>query len=168
MRLVRLAFVLTLVVAPVLAQARPWKGVNPGTTTGAEVEQRFGEPTKRTKHGNRTILAYYGDGAPEGAKQAQFHVDAGGVVQEITIFLTTPLDPETIEGTYGKPSQKTFVEDTFQKVWVFASQGVTVYWAKDGGGAEALSFGPARAAAKPSAEGAKAGAEGVKPAAGGN
>jgi hypothetical protein len=158
----------TLLLGPAPALARAWKGINPGASGQAEVVQRFGEPTARTKRGARTVLAYYGEQALEGTRQAQFHVDAGGTVQEITIFLTTPLDAETIEGTYGKPTQKTFVEDTFQKVWVYSAQGVTVYWAKDGTGAEALSFGPPKGAARPPAEAARPAAEGAKPAAGGN
>lgn len=151
MRLVQLALILPLLLGPGSALARPWKGITPGTSAAAEVEKKFGEPTTRTKRGGHTVLAYYGDQALEGTKQAQFHVDDGGLVQEITIFLSMPLDPETIEGTYGKPTQKTFVEDTFQKVWIFATQGVTVYWAKDGSGAEALSFGPGKPGAKPDA-----------------
>jgi hypothetical protein len=151
MRLVQLAVILPLLLGPGAALARPWKGITPGTSASADVEKKFGEPTTRTKRGGRTVLAYYGDQALEGTKQAQFHLDAGGLVQEITVFLSVPLDPDTIEGTYGKPTQKTFVEDTFQKVWIFASQGVTVYWAKDGSGAEALSFSPGKPGARPEA-----------------
>ncbi len=126
---------------PAVARARAWKGVNPGTTTGAEVIEKFGEPTTKTKRTGRTVLAYYGDQAPDGTRQAQFHVDPQGVVVEITIFLTAQLDAESIEGTYGKPPQRTFVEDTFQKVWVYPQQGVTVYFGKEGN-VEALTFGP--------------------------
>ena len=68
------------------------------------------------------------------------------------------------EGTYGKPPQRTFVEDTFQKVWVYPQQGVTVYFGKDGF-VEALTFGPgakgapkAPAAAEATPAGAQAGA----------
>jgi hypothetical protein len=152
MRLAQLAMIALVLAGPSSAAARAWKGINPGVSAQAEVVKRFGEPTARTKRGGRTVLAYYGDQALEGTKQAQFHLDSAGTVLEITIFLAAPLDSETIEGTYGKPAQKTFVEDTFQKVWVYPSQGVTVYWAKDGSGAEALSFGPARAGTRPAAE----------------
>ena len=130
-------------LGPALAGARPWQGITPGTSTPQEVANRFGEPTSRTKRTGRVILAYHGDQALAGTRQAQFHVNDAGVVQEITIFLTAQLDPESIEGTYGKPPQKTFVEDTFQKVWLYPSQGVTVYFGKDGF-VEALSFGPGR------------------------
>src|SRR5512141_825696 len=132
MRLYRIAFVAAVLLGPWLAEARAWKGIQPGASQQGEVVQRFGEPTSRAKRGTRTVLAYFGDQALEGTKQAQFHVDGSGTVQEITIFLVNPLDAETIEGTYGKPTQKTFVEDTFQKVWIYGAQGVTVYWAKDG------------------------------------
>ena len=149
MRSIRLAVVLLLALAlPALARARAWKGINPGATTQAEVVEKFGEPTTRSKRGGRTILAYYGEQALEGTRQAQFHVDAQGVIVEITIFLTAQLDAESIEGTYGKPPQRTFVEDTFQKVWLYPQQGVTVYFNKEGN-VEALTFAPGtKAAAK--------------------
>jgi hypothetical protein len=141
MPLVRLALLL-LAAAPSAASARAWKGVHPGTSTQPEVVERFGEPTTKTKRApGRVVLAYYGEQALEGTRQAQFHVDDRGVVVEITIFLTAQLDQDSIEGTYGKPPQRTFVEDTFQKVWVYPQAGVTVYFAKDGN-VEALSFGP--------------------------
>jgi hypothetical protein len=140
MRSIRLALFLVLAI-PALAHARAWKGVNPGVSTQAEVVEKFGEPTNRTKRTGKTVLAYYGEQALEGTRQAQFHVDAGGVVTEITIFLTAQLDAETIEGTYGKPPQRSFVEDTFQKVWLYPQQGVTVYFSKEGN-VEALSFTP--------------------------
>ncbi|HYD39322.1 MAG TPA: hypothetical protein VEB43_00705 [Anaeromyxobacter sp.] len=169
MRIAQLALIVPLLAGPATALAAPWNGVTPGTTTQAQVEQRFGEPTKRTKSGARAVLGYFGDQAMEGTKQVQFHLDDAGRVQEIAVFLTVPLDPETIEGKYGKPSQKTFVDATFQKVWIYAAQGVTVYWAKDGSGAEALSFSPAKAgAARPEQArpgGAKAEGDAPKPAA---
>jgi hypothetical protein len=140
MRFVRLAFLLAS-LAPALASARTWKGITPGTSTQQEVLDRFGEPTTKTKRPGRLILAYYGDQALEGTRQAQFHLDDKGVILEITIFLTAQLDQDSIEGTYGKPPQRTFVEDTFQKVWVYPQAGVTVYFGKDGT-VEALTFGP--------------------------
>src|SRR6266545_3763149 len=137
MRSIRLALLLAVALAPALAG----KGITPGATTQAGVTEKFGEPTTKTKRTGRTVLAYYGEQALDGTRQAQFHVDAQGVVVEITIFLTAQLDAESIEGTYGKPPQRTFVEDTFQKVWVYPASGVTVYFNKDGN-VEALTFGP--------------------------
>ncbi len=156
MRLVQLASIVLLLAGPAETLARPWNGVNPGATTAAEVEQRFGEPTKRTKSATGMVLAYFGEKMQnvEGVKQLQFHVDAAGVVQVITVFLAVPLDPESVEGTYGKPTQKTFTDTTFQKVWVFATQGVTAYWTQDGTAVEALSYSRTKGAAK--AEPAKA------------
>jgi hypothetical protein len=166
MRVSQMALIAAVLLGPSFAHARAWKGITPGTSQQGDVVQRFGEPTSRTKRGTRSVLAYFGDQALEGTKQAQFHVDGAGTVQEITIFLVTPLDAETIEGTYGKATQKTFVEDTFQKVWVYAGQGVTVYWAKDGSGAEALSFSPSKAGAKPPPGGGKAAPDDARPAPG--
>lgn len=141
MRPIRLALLIAAALLPALASARAWKGINPGATTQAEVIEKFGEPTTKTRRSGRMVLAYYGEEALDGTRQAQFHVDAQGVVVEITIFLAAQLDAESIEGTYGKPPQRTFVEDTFQKVWVYPVAGVTVYFGKEGA-VEALSFGP--------------------------
>jgi hypothetical protein len=142
MRSIGLVLLLVLAGAfPGGAHARAWKGITPGATTQAEVVEKFGEPTTKTKRTGRTVLAYYGEQALEGTRQAQFHVDPQGVVVEITIFLTAQLDAESIEGTYGKPPQRTFVEDTFQKVWLYPTQGVTVYFNKEGN-VEALTFAP--------------------------
>ncbi len=141
MRSIRLALLFALAVVPALAAARAWKGITPGTTTQAEVIEKFGEPTTKTKRAGRTVLAYYSEQALDGTRQAQFHVDPQGIVVEITIFLTAQLDAESVEGTYGKPPHRTFVEDTFQKVWVYPAAGVTVYFNKEGN-VEALSFGP--------------------------
>jgi hypothetical protein len=161
MRLVQVALFL-LALAPDLASARAWKGVNPGTSTQQDVIERFGEPTTRTTRPGRTVLAYYGDQALEGTRQAQFHLDPRGVVAEITIFLTAQLDPESIEGTYGKPPQRTFVEDTFRRVWVYPQSGVTVYFGKDGN-VEALTFSPGQ---KPASKAAAAQEEAAVPAGG--
>ncbi len=155
MRSARLAFLALVLLVPGLALARAWKGITPGQSTQAEVVERFGEPTTKTKRGARTVLAYYGDQALEGTKQAQFHVDAAGKVAEITVFLTAQLDAESIEGTYGKPPQKTFVEDTFQKVWLYPQQGVTVYFGKDGA-VEALAFAPGTRPASKAAQSTEA------------
>jgi hypothetical protein len=139
MRSIKTAVLVLLAGVPVGAAARPWQGIQPGATSVQEVVQKFGEPTNRTKRSGRAVLAYYGEQALPGTRQAQFHADAGGVVIEITVFLTAELDAASVEGTYGKPPQKTFVEDTFQKVWLYPQSGVTVYFNKDGN-VEALSF----------------------------
>ena len=116
---------------PGLAEARPWQGIEPGKSTGDEVVTRFGEPTTRKQRGPRSVIAYKGDQALQGTKETQFHCRADGVVEEITVFLSTALDAETVEGTYGKAQAKTFVEATFQKVWLYPSKGVTVYFDKE-------------------------------------
>jgi hypothetical protein len=165
MPLAKPALLIFLLAAPALVAARAWQGITPGASTQHEVVEKFGEPTTRTKRSERTILAYHGEEAPAGTRQAQFHLDAAGLVQEITIFLTAQLDPESVEGTYGKPPQRTFVEDTFQKVWLYPAAGVTVYFAKDGN-VEALTFSAAKAARGPAAAAAPAGAAGSRTGAG--
>ena len=157
MRLVHPALLILVSLAPLSAHARPWQGIAPGVSTQREVVARFGEPSTRAKRAARTVLAYHGERAPAGTRQAQFHLDSADVVQEITIFLTAQLDADSIEGTYGKPPQRTFVEDTFQKVWLYPSAGVAVYFGKEGT-VEALTFSPGKAGrAAPGPAAARAG-----------
>ncbi len=152
MRPIRLALILA-VLAPAAARAKAWQGINPGQSTADEVQTKFGEPTTKTRRGARTVLAYLGEQSLPGTKQAQFYTGEDGVVQEITVFLATQLEKEAIEGTYGKSPEKTFT-DSFLPVWIYRSQGVTVYFAKDGF-VEAITFGPGtKASGKPQAEGA--------------
>jgi hypothetical protein len=156
MRSIRLVLLALVALLPALASARAWKGITPGATTQAQVVEKLGEPTKKTKRGALTVLAYYGEQALEGASQAQFHVDGRGVVAAITVFVTAQLDAESIEGTYGKPPKRTFSEDTFEKVWVYPADGITVYFNKDGN-VKALTFAPGKGQAQPAAERVPAG-----------
>jgi hypothetical protein len=142
MRLALLALVLLL---PTLSHAKAWQGIEPGKASVDDVATKFGEPTSRVKRGARTVLAYKGDQALPGTKEAQFHCRADGVVEEITVFLAVPLEGDSIEGTYGKPQARTFT-DTFQKVWQYPLKGVTVYFDKDGT-VQAITFSAAAAKA---------------------
>jgi hypothetical protein len=153
----RLASVLAACLAlalPAAAAAKSWQGIDPGRATADEVVGKLGEPTSRVKRGARTVVAYKGDQALPGTREAQFHCRADGVVEEITVFLAVPLDAESIEGTYGKPQTRTFT-DSFQKVWLYPQKGVTVFFDKDGA-VQAIAFTAAApaapAAAAPSAE----------------
>ncbi len=145
MRPTSLAAALALLAAlalPAAAGAKPWQGVEPGKTTADEVVARLGEPTSRVKRGPRTVVAYKGEQALAGTREAQFHCRPDGVVEEITVFLAQPLDAESIEGTYGKGQTKTFT-DSFQKVWLYPQKGVSVFFDKDGN-VEAIAFSAPR------------------------
>ncbi len=162
MRSIRLALIVAL-LAPAAARGKAWQGINPGQSTADEVQARFGEPTTKTRRGARTVLAYLGEQALAGTKQAQFYTGEDGVVQEITVFLATQLEREAIEGTYGKSPEKTFT-DSFLPVWIYRPQGVTVFFGKDGF-VEAITFGPGtKPSGKAKAEGAPAGARPAKAA----
>ncbi len=159
MRFRHLAFTLAL-LAPAPALPKAWQGINPGTSTLADVQGRFGEPSTRGKLEGRTAVVYKGDQAISGTRQAQFLAGDDGIVDEINVFPATQLDKEAVEGTYGKAVQKTFTDD-FRPVWIFRTIGVMVFFGKDGF-VEAIRFkglerGPAtppvrQAPAKPAAK----------------
>jgi len=158
----RLAFAaaatLAALLCPTAGLARAWQGIEPGRSKLEAVVTRFGEPTTRQARGQKSVAAYKGDQALPGTREVQFACRADGVVEEIVVFLAAPLDAESVEGTYGKPQARTFVEATFQKVWLYPQKGVTVFFDK-AGAAEIISYGvPAatRPGAQPPAEQAKA------------
>jgi hypothetical protein len=137
----RLASLMVALLLPAVVPAKAWQGIDPGKSTADEVATRFGEPTSRVKRGGHLVLAYKGEQALPGTREAQFHCRSDGVVEEITVFLSAPLDGESIEGTYGKPTTKTFT-DSFQKVWQYPQKGVMVFF-DSAGTVQAISFGPA-------------------------
>ena len=141
MHLLRLFLALALTVAgalPGAAWAKSWQGVTPGATTEGEVAARFGPPSTQGKLSGRTALVYKGEQAIPGTRQAQFFARDDGVVVEVVVFPVNQLDKDTVEGTYGKPSQKAFTDD-FRTVWMFKPSGITVYFGKEGT-VEAISF----------------------------
>lgn len=81
MRRVRVvAIVVGLVVAgPLAAWASSWGGIEPGVTTGEQVRERFGAPSKETTQKvegyDTTTLVYEGDKAPSG--MVRMTVDVG-------------------------------------------------------------------------------------------
>ena len=139
MRAVRLAFLLGLFALATAAGARSWQGVDPGASTAADVTARFGPPTTQGKLGGRSALVYRGEQAITGTRQAQFFTRADGVVAEVVVFPASQLDRESVEGTYGRPSRKSFTSDDFRPVWIYDAAGVTVFFGKEGA-VDAISF----------------------------
>ncbi|HSB20752.1 MAG TPA: hypothetical protein VLD85_12140 [Anaeromyxobacteraceae bacterium] len=126
---------------PGAAAAKAWQGIVPGQSTRADVVARFGEPSTHGRLGDRTALVYKADQAIAGTRQAQFFTREDGLVLEIVLWPSSALDRESVEGTYGKGAKKTFTED-FRPVWLYKSQGISVFFAKDGT-VDAISFRPA-------------------------
>ena len=143
--LVALALALVASTAPALATGRGWQGVTPGATTESEVTSRFGTPSTQGKLSGRVALVYKGDQAIPGTRQAQFFSREDGVVVEVVVFPVNALDKETVEGTYGHPTQKAFTDD-FRTVWIYKATGVTVYFGKEAT-VDAISFKPVEATA---------------------
>jgi hypothetical protein len=140
MLLVRLLVALAFAAgaSPALGAGRGWHGVTPGATTESEVASRFGPPSTQGKVSGRTALVYKAEQAIPGTRQTQFFSRDDGVVVEIVVFPANTLDKETVEGTYGHPSQKAFTDD-FRTVWIYKATGVTVYFGKEAT-VDAISF----------------------------
>jgi hypothetical protein len=144
------ALLLAIAIAlPAAAGAKAWQGITPGSSTRDDVLARFGEPSTQGPLGGQTALVYRDDRAIGGTRQAQFLVGDAAVVSAIDVFPATALDRESVEGTYGKPQQKSFTED-FRPVWVYRSLGVMVFFGKEGH-VDAIRFEPAAPTPSPDA-----------------
>jgi hypothetical protein len=152
---IRLSFLLASLALAGAAAARSWQGIDPGTTTLADVTARFGLPTVQGKVSGRNAAVYKGDQAISGTRQAQFFTRDDGVVAEVVLFPSSPLDREAVEGTYGKPSRKAFT-DEFRPVWVYEAAGITVFFGQDGS-VESISFKAAGARGERQRAGARSG-----------
>jgi hypothetical protein len=141
MRPIHVAFALAALLSaagPRSAHAKPWQGVNPGATTAAELTARFGTPSTQGKLAGRTAYVYKDEAAIGATRQAQFFARDDGVIVEIVVFPSTHLEPESVEGSYGRPARKAFTDD-LRPVWYYPGLGVTVFFGK-AGAVEALAF----------------------------
>ena len=85
-----------------VAGAKPWKGIDPGTSVRADVLKKFGEPSKVTLVGGHTVLTYLKEKAIKGTVQSQFRLEGeSGLVDRIDVFPEPIIDQTAIENSYG-------------------------------------------------------------------
>lgn len=148
-------FLLSLLLAGA-GFAKPWQGIEPGTSKKAEVVEKFGPPTKTVKSEGAEILAYLGEQAIKGATQAQFRVAiATGLVERIDVFPGPVIDKDAIEATYGpmcasaKGGSACYVKkltDDFRTYFQYLAMGLTVFFKEDGKTVHSFVFQPPRGA----------------------
>src|SRR4051812_7033363 len=120
------------------ALAKPWNGIEPGSSKKDEVIKKFGEPSKVVKVDSKETLAYLSDKAIKGTTQAQFKVDsASGTVERIDVFPAPVIDKDMVESSYGvacpgsgpAPKDPCYVKkitDTFKTYFVYVKLGLAV------------------------------------------
>jgi len=139
---------LLLSLTPALpAEAKAWKGIDPGKASIAEVKKRLGPPSTTEKRGETTIYSYQGKEAVSGARQANFYVDAGGTVREIHVFPETPPPADAVPATYGTRYKKRFTED-FRTYYQYESEGLVVFLTPDGKSVYSVIFKAAKSEKK--------------------
>src|SRR4051794_31662560 len=84
------------------AEAKDWRGVQPGTTTRAEVLQKLGKPDKKVAASqNLETLVYTRGLAAFGLRQAQVTIDsATDVVRQVALNPAGVVDRFSMEKTY--------------------------------------------------------------------
>lgn len=135
------------------AGAKPWFGIEAGSSHREEVIKKFGEPSRSVTTDGREQLAYLQKTAIKGTTQAQFKIDpATQVVERIDVFPAPFIDRETVEGSYGPlcaagppaatPCYVKRVTDDFQTYFFYAKLGLAVFFSEDGKRVQSLTFQP--------------------------
>lgn len=138
-------FVLALIFVAPAALARPWQGIEPGSSTRQDVVKKFGEPSKVVPMaGGKETLAYFQKQAIRGTTQAQFRVDQQtGKVERIDVFPGPVVERETVEATYGppcsasgkQPAAACFIKkltDDFRTYYLYQRLGLAIFFNEDG------------------------------------
>lgn len=138
-----IALVAALVVAAVPAFAKPWNGIEPGTSKRADIIKKFGEPSRVVPSDDKEVLAYFEKEAIKGTSQAQFKVDTKTqVVERIDVFPGPVIDKETIENNYGPacpagkmPATPCYLKkltDDFRTYYLYPKLGLAIFFNEDG------------------------------------
>lgn len=138
------------------ALAKPWNGIEPGTSRRDDVVKKFGEPAKTVIVEGKEILAYVGPHAIKGTNEAQFRVDVSTkLVERIDVFPGPTVDREAVESTYGPacapgspPATTCYVKkltDEFQTYWLYPKLGLAIFLNEDGKTVQSLVFQSQRA-----------------------
>jgi hypothetical protein len=154
------------------ALAKPWNGIDPGTSKKDDVVKKFGEPSKVVKAETKETLAYLGEKAIKGTTQAQFKVDSqSGTVERIDVFPGPVIDKDMVEASYGPacPAQGSLskepcyvkkITDNFRTYVVYSKLGLAVFFKEDNKTVASFVFTPLSATA-PRPAGGSAGAGGT-------
>ncbi|MBZ4399953.1 hypothetical protein OWM54_02550 [Myxococcus sp. MISCRS1] len=152
----RTLIALAVVAVSLPAVAKPWQGVEPGVTKKDEVVKKFGEPSRTVSQDGKETIAYLGKEAIKGTSQAQFKVDAGGVIERIDVFPGPIIDKETIETSYGPacpsgpvpsaPCYQRKLTDDFRTYFLYPKLGLAIFFNEDGKTVQSLTFTTQKAA----------------------
>ena len=151
MRAHALVAVLALSLVPSIASARAWHGLNPGTTTKAEVVKKFGSPTRELPMTARYAsgLIYQAKESEDyGAEEAQFFFDDKGKLTDIFVFPSVAMKKDDIIKAYGTGFEERRTDD-FRLYFQYKADGFVVFFDKDNDSVYQLEFTPGTAPAAP-------------------
>ncbi len=146
--------ILSLVLLTATAAfAKPWNGIDPGSSGRADVVKKFGEPSKVTTAGSHEVLTYLKDKAIRGTVQSQFRIEkASGVVDRIDVFPEPIIDQDAIEKSYGaqcSPGEQDgcYLKRTQDKkpaYFLYSRLGLAIFFREDGKTVQSFAFLPVK------------------------
>jgi hypothetical protein len=131
-------FLVMLLSAP--GWAKPWNGIDPGSSVRTDVVKKFGEPSKVTVAGSHEVLTYLKDKAIKGTVQSQFRIEKeSGVVDRIDVFPEPIIDQDAIEKNYGaecSPGEKEGcylrrTQDKKPSYFLYSRLGLAIFFRED-------------------------------------
>ncbi|RYZ42802.1 MAG: hypothetical protein EOO71_06385 [Myxococcaceae bacterium] len=157
----RTPVIVVLVVAAIAvslpASAKPWQGIEPGSSKKEDIVKKFGEPSRTMSQDGKEILAYFAKEAIKGTTQAQFKVDPGTqMVERIDVFPAPVIEKDTIENSYGPacpagaapatPCYLRKLTDDFRTYFLYVKLGVAIFFNEDGKTVQSFVFTTPKAA----------------------
>ena len=136
---------LFLLLASKQAQARSWQGVTAGVSTQQTVVSKFGSPHKIIKKSGKcaVLLNYQKSRKIRGTNQANFCFDSKGILIQIAVFPDTSVTRKLVEEAYGSEYKKKLT-DQFREYYLYPSEGMAVFWSKDGKLVDSILFTPSK------------------------
>jgi hypothetical protein len=154
---IAILFAAATAIVSLPAAAKPWQGIEPGTSRKEEVLKKFGDPSRTMSQDGKEILAYFSKEAIKGTTQAQFKVDpATGLVERIDVFPAPVIEKDTIENSYGgacpagampaTPCYLRKLTDDFRTYFLYVKIGVAIFFNEDGKTVQSFVFTTPKAA----------------------
>lgn len=150
-------FAVAAVAVCLPASAKPWQGIEPGSSKKEDVVKKFGEPSRTMTQDGKEILAYFSKEAIKGTTQTQFKVDpATQLVERIDVFPAPVIEKDTIENSYGAacpagampatPCYLRKLTDDFRTYFLYVKLGVAIFFNEDGKTVQSFVFTTPKAA----------------------
>jgi len=147
-------FLFIAVLLPLSVLAKPWNGIDPGSSKSQDVVLKFGEPSRKVDARGQTVFVYYKERAIKGTVQSQFKVNPKtNVVERIDVYPAVVIDQQAIEESYGprcegdepkEPCYHRRDQEGKKSYLLYAKLGLAIFFKPDGKTVLSFAFLPGK------------------------